>query len=107
PLNLEDHPKLFGLRYDQLLAVLISLLVATQLYSWMSPMKIGGQDLRMDLSILIMLIGPVYCLITLNNSSTNLESAINFLFASHIYIPGPDPNPERFLTDENLDTFTE
>ena len=24
PLNLEDHPKLFGMRYDQLIAILAS-----------------------------------------------------------------------------------
>lgn len=107
PLNLEDQPKLFGLRYDQLIALLVSLLVGTQLYSWMPPAHVCGQDLRLDLTILIMLIGPVYCLFTLNNSTGALENALNFFFSTHIYIPGPDPTPTRFLTDETLVPFTE
>lgn len=107
PLNLEDHPKLFGLRYDQLIAVLMALIASTQLYSWMSPVPFAGQDLRVDISVFLFLLGPLYCLITLNNSHTNLENIINFYFAPQIYIPGPDPNPTRFLTDEELVAFLE
>lgn len=108
PLNLEDHPKLFGLRYDQLIAVLGALIASTQLYSWMSPVPImGGHDLRLDLSILVFLAGPLYCLVTLNNSAGQWENILNFYFASQVLIPGPDPNPVRFLTDEDLHEFSE
>lgn len=103
PLNLEDQPKLFGLRYDQLIAILGSLIASTQLYSWMVPVPIaGGHDLRMDLSILIFLAGPIYCLVTLNNSIGNWENILNHYLTSQVYIPGPDPNPTRFLLDEQL-----
>lgn len=107
PLNLEDHPKLFGLRYDQLIAILAALIASTQLYSWMQPVPLGGQDLRVDLAIFIFLIGPLYCLITLNNSATHWENILNFYFAPQIYIPGADPNPTRFLLDEQLVDFYE
>jgi hypothetical protein len=32
---------------------------------------------------------------------------INFYLTSQIMIPGPDPNPVRFLTDEKLPDFSE
>lgn len=108
PLNLEDQPKLFGLRYDQLIAILGSLIGSTQLYSWMCPIPImGGHDLRLDISILIFLIGPIYALVTLNNSIGNWENIINHYITSQVYIPGPDPNPTRFLLDETLVEFGE
>lgn len=108
PLNLEDHPKLFGLRYDQLIVVLGALIASTQLYSWMNPMPIaGGQDLRLDISILVFLFGPVYCLATVNNTGAYWENIINFYFTSSLLIPGPDPNPTRFLVDETLVDFSE
>jgi hypothetical protein len=108
PLNLEDHPKLFGMRYDQLIAILGSLIVSTQLYSWMNPCPFAGQDLRLDFAIFLGLIGPIYALVTLNNgSAANWENLLNFYFASQILIPGPDPNTVRFLTDEELPEFSE
>ena len=108
PLNLEDHPKLFGLRYDQLIAILGAMIASTQLYSWMEPVPIfGGQDLRLDISIFIFLLGPLYALITLNNSSGHWESILNHYFSPQIFIPGPDPNPTRFLHDEELIDFHE
>jgi len=107
PLNLEDHPKLFGLRYDQLIAILGSLIVSTQLYSWLSPVPFGGHDLRLDVSILLGLIGPAYALITMNGSSGNLDCVVGSFFSPGVYIPGPDPNPTRFLLDEELIDFYE
>ena len=107
PLNLEDHPKLFGLRYDQLIAILAGLIASTQFYSWLEPVPFFGQDLRLDISIFLFLLGPFYCLITMNNSAAHWENVLNFYFAPTIYIPGPDPNPVRFLTDEKLLDFVE
>lgn len=108
PLNLEDHPKLFGLRYDQLIAVLASLIASTQLYSWINPMPImGGHDLRLDISIIVFLAGPLYSLISMNNSAGYWENLLNFYFSSQVLIPGPDPNPTRFLLDETLLEFSE
>jgi hypothetical protein len=107
PLNLEDHPKLFGLRYDQLLFVLGTLIASTQLYSWLEPIPFAGQDLRLDVAIFLFLLGPVYCLITMNNSASHWESILNFYLMPSVYIPGPDPNPVRFLTDEELVDFCE
>jgi hypothetical protein len=107
PLNLEDQPKLFGLRYDQLIAILGSLIVSTQLYSWLNPVPFAGHDLRLDVSIFLGLIGPVYCLLTANNSASHWETLLNFFFSSKVYIPGPDPNPTRFLIDEELSAFSE
>jgi hypothetical protein len=107
PLNLEDQPKLFGLRYDQLIAILASLIVSTQIYSWMNPVAFFGHDLRLDLAIFLGLIGPGYCLFTLNNTASHWENIINFFLSSQIYIPGPDPNPTRFLVDENNVDFCE
>jgi hypothetical protein len=107
PLNLEDSPKLFGLRYDQLIAILASLIVSTQFYSWMNPVNFAGQDLRLDVAIFLGLIGPAYCLVTLQHSSNHWESLLNFYFVSQVLIPGPDPNPVRFLVDEKLPDFTE
>jgi hypothetical protein len=105
PLNLEDHPKLFGMRYDQLIAILASLIVSTQLYSWMNPLPFAGQDLRLDISIFLGLLGPAYSLVTLHHNSAHWETLMNFYFSSQVYIPGPDPNPTRFLTDEQLPDF--
>lgn len=107
PLNLEDQPKLFGLRYDQLIAILASLIVSTQLYSWMNPVPCLGHDLRLDLAIFIGLIGPGYCLVTLNNTASHWENVLNFFLSSQVYIPGPDPNPVRFLVDEEYVDFCE
>ena len=108
PLNLEDHPKLFGLRYDQLIAILGAMIASTQLYSRMQPVPIGGgQDLRLDLAIFLFMLGPLYCLITLHNANGGWENLLNFYFAPQIYIPGPDPNPTRFLHDEKLIDFYE
>ena len=107
PLNLEDQPKLFGLRYDQLIAILGSLILSTQLYSWLNPIPFGGHDLRLDISIFFGLIGPFYSLVTLNNTCGHWENLINFYMTSQILIPGPDPNPTRFLTDEQLPDFSE
>ncbi len=107
PLNLEDQPKLFGLRYDQLIAILASLIVSTQLYSWLNPVPFAGHDLRLDIAILIGMIGPIYALFTLNNSAAHWENVLNFFLSSKVYIPGPDPNPNRFLLDEELVDFSE
>lgn len=107
PLNLEDQPKLFGLRHDQLIVVLVTLLLGTQLMNWLPQVQLGGQDLRMDACIFIMLLGPLYCLVTLNNSAGYLETVLNFFLSTHVYIPGPDPNPVRFLEDEPIVDFTE
>jgi len=107
PLNLEDSPKLFGLRYDQLISIMISLIVSTQLYSWMNPVHFGGQDLRLDLSIFFGLLGPLYCLLTLNHSTSHWENLLDFYFTSQVLIPGPDPTPVRFLLDEKLPDFCE
>ncbi|HEY9871032.1 MAG TPA: hypothetical protein V6D08_17840 [Candidatus Obscuribacterales bacterium] len=105
PLNLEDQPKLFGLRYDQLIACLASLIVSTQLYSWLNPIPFGSHDLRLDVSVLLGLLGPAYSLLTLNSSAGYWENILNFFFSAHVYIPGPDPNPTRFLLDEDLVDF--
>lgn len=105
PLNLEDQPKLFGMRYDQLIAVLISLLLGSQLYSWLNPIPFLGHDLRLDLTILIMIIGPAYALITLAGPSASLEPMIESFFSPSLYVPGPDPSPKRFLSDEDLPDF--
>jgi len=107
PLNLEDSPKLFGLRYDQLLSILISLIVSTQFYSWVNAIPFAGQDLRLDFAIFLALLGPAYALVTMQNSSANWESLINHYLTSSLLIPGPDPNPVRFLTDEQLPDFSE
>jgi|SRR5215470_7531170 len=107
PLNLEDQPKLFGLRYDQLIAVLASLIVSTQLYSWLNPVPFCGHDLRLDVSIIIGLLGPAYCVLTLHNSASQWENILGFFFSPSVYIPGPDPNPTRFLMDEELVEFCE
>ncbi len=107
PLNLEDQPKLFGMRYDQLIAILGSLIASTQLYTWLNPIPFGGHDLRLDVTILIALIGPIYALVTLNHSASYWESLLGFYFAPQVFIPGPDPNPTRFLLDEELTDFSE
>jgi hypothetical protein len=108
PLNLEDQPKLFGLRYDQLIVILGSLIASTQLYAWLNPMPImGGHDLRLDITIVVFLFGPLYCLVTYNQSAGNWENIINFYCSSQVLIPGPDPNPTRFLIDEALQDFSE
>jgi hypothetical protein len=107
PLNLEDQPKLFGLRYDQLIAILGGLIAGSQLYSWLEPIPIAGQDLRTDIAIFLFLLGPVYCFLTMNDSASRWEYIINFLTSNTVYVPGPDPNPTRFLVDENLVQFHE
>ncbi|MBZ0188847.1 MAG: hypothetical protein K8F91_21570 [Candidatus Obscuribacterales bacterium] len=105
PLNLEDQPKLFGLRYDQLITCLVCFIIATQLYSWLNPIPFCGQDLRLDAAILICLFGPAYCLVTMSHSAGQWESLIGFYMSPQVFIPGPDPNPERFLSDEQLPEF--
>lgn len=107
PLNLEDSPKLFGLRYDQLIWIMISLVVSTQLYSWMVPIMFGSHDLRLYICIFLGLIGPAYALFTMNQSVGGWEVMINYYVGNRVYIPGPDPNPVRFLVDEQLPEFTE
>lgn len=107
PLNLEDAPKLFGLRYDQLIALLAGLIVSTQLYSWLNPIMLGTQDIRLHISLIIGAFGPIYCLFTLNHSSGYWETVLNHYVSSQVYIPGPDPNPTRFLVDEDLLDFCE
>jgi len=102
PLNLEDHPKLFGMRYDQLIAILISLIVGTQFYSWMNPLTIGSVDVRLTISMFLGILGPAYCLITIHNSAGYWGNMINFYMSNQEFIPGPDPNPVRFLVDEKL-----
>ena len=107
PLNLEDQPKLFGLRYDQLVTCLVCLIVSTQLYSWCNPIPFLGHDLRLDVAILIGLLGPGYCLVTMNQSAGRWETMINFYMSPQVFIPGPDPSPQRFLMDEDLPDFIE
>ena len=107
PLNLEDSPKLFGMRYDQLTWLVCSLIASTQLYTWLSPIKFGDHDLRLYLCILIGAIGPIYCLLTVNESGGGWEKIANFYAGSSVYVPGPDPNPSRFLYDEQLPDFVE
>lgn len=108
PLNLEDQPKLFGLRFDQLTVVLVTLILASQLYSWLSPIPFwGGQDLRTDMAIFIFLLGPLYCLITANNTAAHWETLLSYYMTPQIYVPGPDHNPVRFLMDETLADFIE
>jgi hypothetical protein len=107
PLNLEDQPKLFGLHFDQLIAILVTFILATQLYSWLNPIPFAGHDLRLDLSIFIALLGPAYALLMANNSGRYWENLINFIFSSQVFIPGPDPSPVRYLTDEDCVDFCE
>lgn len=107
PLNLEDSPKLFGLRYDQLMAILGSLILSTQFYSWCNYIPFAGHDLRLDIAVFLGILGPIYSLISWNNSASHWENVLNFYFASDVYIPGPDPNPVRFLMDEELIEFFE
>lgn len=106
PLNLEDQPKLFGLKYDQLICILICMIGSTQVYSWMAPVMMGNHDLRLYVAIFIFMIGPIYCLVTMNDSA-NFEAILNHYVSASIYIPGPDPNPTRFLVDEELVDFCE
>ena len=56
-------PKLFGLRYHQLVAVLLSLIAATQLYSGINPINVAGLDIRPYICLFVALLGPSYCLI--------------------------------------------
>lgn len=109
PLNLEDQPKLFGLRYDQLIACLAGLIVSSQLYSWCQPIPImGGQhDLRTFIAIFICLLGPAYSLITLNASGSFWDTALDFYITPTTFIPGADPKQDRFLLDEDLPDFLE
>lgn len=105
PLNLEDQPKLFGLRYDQLVTCLVSLIASTQLYTWLNPIPFLGHDLRLDIAILIGLAGPLYCLVTMHQSASQWETMISFYMNPQVFIPGPDPSPARFLSDEELPEF--
>lgn len=106
PLNLEDQPKLFGLRYDQLIACLGGLILSTQMYSWTAPIPIaGGQDLRLYIAIFLCMIGPAYSLVTLHGSGSFWDSALSFYISPQVFIPGPDPRPVRFLVDETLPEF--
>ncbi len=107
PLNLEDQPKLFGLRYDQLVACLAGLIVSSQMYSWCAPIPImGGQhDLRTYIAIFLCLLGPAYSLVTLNASGSFWETAIDFYITPQTYIPGADSRTVRFLIDEDLPEF--
>lgn len=107
PLNLEDSPKLFGLRFDQLVWLVISLVVSTQFYSFCVELPFAGHDLRLYISLFFGLIGPAYCLVTLNHSANHWETLVNFYAGSSVFIPGPDPNPTRFLLDEKLPEFGE
>ena len=107
PLNLEDAPKLFGLRYDQLIWCLGSFLVSTQIYSFFSPFYVAGQDLRLYICILIGLVGPVYCVVTIQGAAGNWGAMLNHFTGASVFIPGPDPNPVRFLIDEALPQFLE
>lgn len=107
PLNLEDQPKLFGLRYDQLVSILIAMMISTQLYSWLEPIPFAGQDLRLDACIFIFLMGPLYALVSGNGNGNYWETLLNFFVTSSTFIPGPDPNPTRFLVDEELLEFCE
>lgn len=106
PLNLEDQPKLFGLRYDQLVACLAGLIVSSQMYSWCQPIPIvGGHDLRMFIAVFLCLLGPAYSLVTMNASGNIWDSAFDFYLTPQTYIPGADPRPARFLIDEELPEF--
>jgi len=109
PLNLEDSPKLFGLRVDQLIACAASLVVASQLYSWCSPMPImnGQYDLRLFIALFILLIGPGYSLVTLNASGSFWDSVFEFYISPTTFIPGSDPKQDRFLLDEDLPDYLE
>lgn len=107
PLNLEDQPKLFGLRYDQLIAILGGLMISSQLYSWINEIPFCGHDLRTIICLFIFGLGPFYALVTMNDSSSKWEQILNFYVGSSVYIPGPDPNPVRFLADETLISFNE
>jgi hypothetical protein len=107
PLNLEDQPKLFGLRFDQLIAILVTFILATQLYSWLNPVPFAGHDLRFDLAVFIGLLGPAYAVLMMNNSGRYWENLLNFIFSSQVLIPGPDPNPVRYLVDEESIDFYE
>ncbi|MBS1998771.1 MAG: hypothetical protein JSS86_20745 [Cyanobacteria bacterium SZAS LIN-2] len=107
PLNLEDSPKLFGMRYDQIIAVGISLVASTQFYTYFGQATFAGHAIGLWISLLFALIGPLYALITLNHSAGYWENLLNFYAGSTVFIPGPDPNPSRFLLDEPLPDFIE
>ncbi len=66
-----------------------------------------GQDLRLDFAIFIGGLGPLYALVTMHNSAGYWEILLNYYAGSHVFIPGPDPNPVRFLVDETLPEFVE
>ncbi len=107
PLNLEDSPKLFGMRFDQLIPILISFVISTQLWSWMMPINLAGQDIKMWICLFVAMIGPFYALVTNNHSASYWETLLNFYTGSKILIPGPDPNSTRFLVDEKLPEFVD
>jgi len=107
PLNLEDSPKLFGMRYDQIIWVGASLVASTQFYTYFGTASFGGHAIGLWISIFFALIGPVYALVTLNHSPGHWDNLLNFYAGSTVFIPGPDPNPSRFLLDEQLPEFVE
>jgi hypothetical protein len=53
------------------------------------------------------MLGPLYALATINGSIGSWEQIINFYLTSQVLIPGPDPNPTRFLLDEEFPQFSE
>jgi hypothetical protein len=66
---------------------------------------VGPHDLRLYIAIFCGLAGPAYCLFSLNNESGYWDGVMNFYMSSQVFIPGPDPNPVRFLKDEVLPEF--
>lgn len=61
-------PKLFGLRFDQLFVLLGCMIAGTQFYAVMSAIPFAGHDLRMYITIALLLLGPLYCWFTRKSS---------------------------------------
>jgi hypothetical protein len=61
----------------------------------------------MDFALFLGILGPAYALLSANGSMGSWEAIMNFYLTSQVMIPGPDPNPVRFIVDENLPAFTE
>jgi hypothetical protein len=61
-------PKLFGLRFDQLIVLLGCMIAGCQFYAVMSAIPFAGHDLRMYIAIALLLLGPVYCWFTRKSS---------------------------------------
>ena len=57
---------LFGLLYDQLVAVTLSLIASTQLYTLLDPIPFCGHELRSYLCLFIGMMGPAYCFVPRN-----------------------------------------